>query len=401
MSTQSTASYVPPYFGDFTKDAFGRERVSQPYTQWGSKLLGDNRAILWDDVEVSGGGTDSTYNINKSSVTLSVSDATAGRRVRQSKQRFDYQSAKSHQVFATTTFGTPVAGISRKVGYFDDKNGIFVDITDTDISIKRRSYTTGSAVDEVKQQAEWNLFRDLYLNPENSLIIEIDFEWLGVGSIRVGFINNGQPTYVLQWNHANSAAGVYMTTPNLPIRYEIENDGTGPAADLECICSSVSSEGGIELVGHTRELTTVPTHVDANDANTTYAVVGYKLKSTHLDNVVKVLSLSVINEQSGAFRWALLLNPTVADTFTYSDVANAPIQAAYGATANTVTGGYPIIGDLVPSGGAGGGAGSKSTYSNLLYPGSTVAGVPDEIVLCATPLSANADIQGTVNLAFL
>jgi len=55
---------------------------------------------------------------------------------------------------------------------------------------------------------------------------------------------DGVPTYLHQFNHANHSAGVYMTTPNLPIRYEISNDGTGAAAEMECICSSVMSEGG-------------------------------------------------------------------------------------------------------------------------------------------------------------
>lgn len=389
-------------------DAFGRQRVSQPYTLWDSKLLGDNRALSWDDVELSGGGTGSDYTANHSSVSLSVSEETAGVRVRQTKQRFNYQPGKSHLIFITATLGAGAAGITRRVGYFDTNNGVYFQLSGTTLSIVKRSYRTGQVVNTVVASTAWDLAtlsNDISIDTSKSQIFVFDMEWLGVGSVRAGIVIDGAIIYLHQFNHANEASGIYMTTPNLPIRYELINDGTGGAATLECICSSVMSEGGAELVGNTIELTTVPTHVDANAADSTYAIIGYKLKSTHLDNIVKIASISIINEQSGAFRWSLLLNPTVAgtggDAFTYNDVTNTPIQVAYGDTLNTVTGGHPIIGDLVPSGGAGGGTGGKNTYNNLIYPGSTIAGTADAIVLCATPLAANADIQGTINLAFL
>ena len=59
-------------------DAFGRRRVSMPFTLFDSKLLGDSRALRWDDVQVSGSGTPSTYEANKSSVTIAVGEETAG-----------------------------------------------------------------------------------------------------------------------------------------------------------------------------------------------------------------------------------------------------------------------------------------------------------------------------------
>jgi len=79
------------FTNSFIFDAFARARVSEPFTLWDSKLLGDNRPLFFDDAETSGSGTGSTYTANKSSVVLDVSDTTAGTRVRQTKQRFNYQ----------------------------------------------------------------------------------------------------------------------------------------------------------------------------------------------------------------------------------------------------------------------------------------------------------------------
>jgi len=380
-------------------DAFGRLRVSEPFTLWDSKLLGDNRALFWDDAETAGSGTDSTYTANFASVALSVSAETEGTRVRQTKQRFNYQPGKSHLIFITGTLGAGAAGITKRIGYFDDKDGLFFELSGTAISIVRRSYRTGTAVDTKIAQADWNLGRvieaDTNIDTSKSQIFVFDMEWLGVGSARAGIVVDGAVVYLHQFNHANEAAGVYMTTPNLPIRYEVSNDGTGAEDSMECICSSVMSEGGAQLTGATIGLTTVPTHVDASTADTNYAIIGTKLKAANYHNVVKIRNVQLLNEGNTDFYWSLVLNPTVAGTFTYGDVTNAPIQAAYGATANTVTGGTILANGLSTSSSV-----AAEVIDNLLYLGSKIDGTADEIVLCCTPLSANADIQATMVIEY-
>jgi hypothetical protein len=392
-------AFLRARWGAPTQDAFGRHRVSEPYTLWDSKLLGDNRALFWDDVEASGGGTSSTYTANYSSVALAVTADTAGKRVRQTKQRFNYQPGKSQLVFITGTLGAGADGITRRIGYFDDKDGVFFELEGSTLSVVRRSYRTGEVVDTKVGKTEWSLARltgtDEVFNTAKSQIFVFDLEWLGVGSVRAGVVRNGSVIYLHQFDHANIGEGVYMTTPNLPIRYEIENDGTAEAASLECICSSVMSEGGQQLTGATIGLTTVPTHVDANAADTSYAVIGIKLKAANYHNIVKVRKLQLLNEANADFAWSLRLNPTVAGTFTYGDVTNAPIQAAYGATANTITDGTVLACGLSTASSV-----AADVIDNLLYLGSTIGGTMDAIVLCVTPLSANADIQGTMTIEF-
>ena len=86
------------------------------------------------------------------------------------------------------------------------------------------------------------------LDLSKSQILLIDMEWLGVGKVRVGFVIDGIVYYVHEFLHANrDLAGVYMSTANLPVRYEIENIAAAASAtDLVQICSSVISEGGFE-----------------------------------------------------------------------------------------------------------------------------------------------------------
>ena len=63
-------------------DAFGRLRVTMPATLFDGKTLNDTAPLKFDDQSVSGSGTSTTFNTNQSSVTLAVSNATAGRRIR-------------------------------------------------------------------------------------------------------------------------------------------------------------------------------------------------------------------------------------------------------------------------------------------------------------------------------
>lgn len=379
-------------------DAFGRQRVSDPKTLFDSKQLGDNRPIFWDDQEVSGSGTGSSYDSDRASTTISVSDATAGKRVRQTKQRFNYQPGKSLEVFFTNVVGAGSSGITKRWGYFDDNNGVFFEQEGTTLKTVVRSNTTGTPVDMAISSNNWSIDRmngkgpsDIDINVSNAQIWLIDIEWLGVGSVRFGCVIDGAIYYIDQRNHANIIDSVYMSTPNLPVRCEIENDGTGGAASVEQICCTVISEGGVEETGIIRATSTGANHVDLNTADQLYALIGIRLKTTHLDNVVQLKKVNVIAETNDDFEWQLLLNPTVAGTFTYADETNSAVQSVIGSNTNTVTGGTFLDGGH-------GKAGSvvATLVESLYYLGSTIDGTRDEIVLCVRPMGANADFRGTI-----
>lgn len=379
-------------------DPFGRSRVSMPFSLFNSKLLGDNRPLIWDDQETSGGGTGSSYSANKSSVTLSVSDTTAGTRVRQTYLRANYQPGKGQEITVTNTLNGGAAGITKRWGYFDGNNGVFFQLSGTTLSVVIRSNATGTPVDTVVNQSAWNIdpldgtgISGVTIDTTARNIWYIDFEWLGVGGVRFGMVIGNVKYYCHYQAHANSGSGVYMTTPNLPIRYEISNDGTGAADTFECICCSVNSEGGQEETGTPRAVSSAGTHLSASVADTLYAAIGIRLKSTHLDNVVKLQTIKVVAETNDDFEWQLLLNPTVAGTFTFADQTNSAVQTVLGATANTVTGGTFVDGGWGKSGEA-----TAAITKNLRYMGSNIAGTADRFVLCIRPLANNAVIQSTL-----
>jgi hypothetical protein len=382
-------------------DAFGRLRVSSPVAVFDAKSIVDGQPLAFSDVAASGSGTSSTHSVNTASVVLGVSAATAGKRVRQSRRRLPYQPGKSQLAFLTFTLGAGAAGITREVGLTDDSNGVCLRQTVSGLSWVIRSKRSGSVVEEVAAQAEWNLDKldgsgdegnpsGILLDPTKSHIAFLDFEWLGVGSVRTGFVLDGTLVYVQAFHHANVLSGVYMSTPNLPVRWSIQNDGTGGAATLESICASVISEGGQDRTGMTRTVDRASSPlVTLNDADL-YPLIAIRLKSTGLDATIRAVAASVFVTSSAVLRWALLLNPTVTGTaLSFSAVANSAAEVDVARTnATKVTGGT-----LLASGYA------ESTSQNNIPAqgatdhalGSAVDGTSDVLVLAVQRLSGTTE----------
>jgi len=398
-------------------DAFARLRVSNPETLFDSKNIFndpdldsdvENQPLFYDNAEISGSGTSTAYLPNHSAQSLSVSASTAGARARQTKMRFNYQPGKSQMVILTFNLDGLQDGITKREGIFDASNGLFLQAAGQTVSFVRRTFATGSAVDNAVEQANWNLDTmdgngrsGITLDFTKTQILLIDYEWLGVGRVRLGFVVDGLVYYAHEFLNANNLTVVYMSTPNLPLRSEISNDGTGEAASITQICSTVISEGGSQTLGVLRYASTDGTHVDANTENTIYAVLGIRLKSAYIGETVKIIKAAIqLQTASHRCEWLLIFNPTVAGTFTYTGLAQSGVEVARGATANTVTGGYTITGDYVESAGnAGGGAGAGSDgIENAILLGSTIAGVVDTIVLCVRPIggSSNVDVEGSL-----
>jgi hypothetical protein len=215
-------------------DAFARQRFSEPFTLFDSKQIWDdpdlannveNYPLFWDNQEVSGGGTSTLFSANRASTILGVSATTAGNRVRQSKQRFNYQPGKSQLAIFTHIDLDTTSGNTKEVGLFDDSNGIFFRSSGGVKSAVVKSFATGAAVDRVFNQADWNLDQmngngasGVNLDFTRCQIPFIDFEWLGVGRVRYGWFIDGMPIYCHEVNNTNNLDVVYMSNPNLPIR---------------------------------------------------------------------------------------------------------------------------------------------------------------------------------------
>jgi len=386
-------------FGGNNLDAFGRLRVSNPLTIFDSKSIMSKNSLF--DESTANGGT-VTYTANKSTVNLNVTEASGSKTIRQSKRVMSYQPGKSLLIFNTFVMNTLTANLKQKVGLFDANNGIFFTADGTTLKIVRRTYTSGAAVDTEISQSSWNGdvlngtgASGFTLNAATSNILFIDIEWLGVGSVRVGFVINGQLITAHTFYNANNLTTVYMQTANLPIRYEIERSGTLTAGTytLQQICSSCISEGGYSPEGIQQMIgtSTVSAGVNLATANTYYNIATIRIKSSRPYAVIVPAGVDVLNISNNDFEWGLFVNATPSSAFSYSsfsdnveyDLTTVDLTA----TGTRVAGGY-LGGKTAPFSIGG------DSFAFAYQLGQTIGGTSDTLTLGVRPGTANGDVSG-------
>lgn len=208
--------------------------------------------------EADAGGKGTIAHLpNESAVRMSISDGTNGAKSRlRTHDRVRYQSGAASHIKLTA--------------YASDGNLYSV----------IRSSATGSVVETKTSQALWNQDASA-VDVTKGNIFEIMYQWLGVGD--VWYFVNGGLRHVI--HNAGVQARPYMKSANLPLSFEIVNDGAAQyirfgqfddedgiyfeiqraagAGDLTHICSSARILNGINpptaSFGFTRALTGVST----------------------------------------------------------------------------------------------------------------------------------------------
>ena len=376
--------------GGTNTDAFGRVRVSQPYTLFDSQ----NRYAIDTQYDTALTGTGVTaYQVNESAINLSVTSGGVGSVTRQTYRSFPYQPGKGLLVLATFCMdASSSANLTQRVGYFNTQNGVFFQRTGTTNSFTLRSYVSGSVSDARKSdQSAWNGDKldgtgpsGITLDSTKSQILWMDFEWLGVGSVRCGFIING--TYIVchTFTNANESTTTYMTTAILPMRYEIVST-SAVAATMKQICSSVMSEGGYDAVSNdfiarrTTKLTGFST--------TFVPLVSVRLASGRAIAVALIKSFQVLPTVTQTYEMALFKNATLTgDSWASTDSSNVEFDQA----ATAITGGSMVSQEYITSTSQNRSTASVNTgYNWDLQIGSSIAGTSDIYTLAIRTLDAS------------
>lgn len=409
----STISLFPPIgassgnpanvvFGGMQEDPFGRLRVSNPTTIFDST----NRYATdpqFDTSTATGGST--TFLTNESSLRLDVTTSSGSSVVRQTYRSFAYQPGKGLLILATFVMNAAKANLRQRVGYFSTQNGVFFQQDGTTKSFVLRSYVTGSVSDaRTVTQANWNGDKldgtgpsGITLDTTKAQILFMDFEWLGVGSVRCGFVINGQFIICHTFNNANQIANVYMTTAILPLRYEIENTGaTASASSMKQICSTVIVDGGYQ--GVVQQSIIRRTTILSNISTTFLPLCSMRLKSTRLGAVVLPEGFQFLPTQNQNYEVALVKNPTLSGV---SWDATAFENVEFDVSATAMSGGTIVQDQYVTSSAQGRGILVAPTgYNYNLQLGATIAGVSDIFTVAVRTVSGSTQGDGFAHMAF-
>ncbi len=389
-------------FGDNAAiDAFGRLRVSLPETLFNSKQNNDSNALLYSTATV---GTGSWYfNSNNACTVLSVS-ADGDAAIKQSKQYMNYQPGKSQLIFATFVMPNTSDVVSR-VGLFDGSNtspynstleGYYFECND---GIK--SFHIANQGDEPSQfavQSEWNIDKfdgtglsGITLDVTKTQILVIDYEWLGVGRVRMGFCINGIVFYCHQFLHANTVNLPYLQDPNKPIRYEIRS--TGGAGSLYQICASVLSEGGSSDNALPFSLDTGSDGVGNITSNTIWPAITVRLKDSYKSVDIQLKDFAAMAFSTTNTLARLVSNGVITNSAAFVDLPNSGLEYSIGTTSTTLTGGVVLFSSYFNK--------ASSTVSQLgesLYSlGSNINGTKDTLSLVLIPCGGNEKYFAAMN----
>jgi hypothetical protein len=334
--------------------------MSQPFTLFDSQNRYSKNENFTD---ISMNGANVLYNSTDSTIDLSVANQSNSTAIRESKVVFPYQPGKSLLIMNTFAFND-ISGnnLLQRVGYYSNygnatynapynpKNGIFLEASGSSIYMCKANNSTVTKV----LKSSWNNYTFsgespyfINLDITKAQIFWVDIEWLGVGSVRCGFVINGQFILAHTFHHANIESTTYMQTACLPIRYEIRNTTSGSGGNLKKICSTVISEGGYEN-------TSIVTHggwdnsfnvISRDDSRIYVPIVSIRLKTGRFDSMVIPSQLSVLLSTADNLHLKFMLNGDVSGIgihAPYYRSVNEKSNVEYDISANVFSGGIEI-----------------------------------------------------------
>lgn len=407
-SRLGTANSLP--FGDNSAiDAFGKLRVSQPQTLLDSKFITNGAPYTYDQIL---SGTADALFVRGDSLVSMTTQAVNDLAIRQTYTHFNYQPGKSLQVLCTGLFH-PQTNIIKRIGLFQSssavpylpEDGIYLESSNGTVSF-HVTKTNGTTQHLSAAQADWNVDRLDGTGPSGATIdftkaqiITFDYEWLGLGRIRCGFVMGGQVYYVHYFSNINALTAPYMKSPNHPIRYEIRQIGAG-TGELKQICSTVIIEGGEENVG-----TSLTAELSGGISvdQTLRPLLILRLAPQSIDLVGIIKSINIYNKGNTPVIYKLLKDPTIiGNNLTFRNVDGyTDLQYAEGTNAHTLSGGYELMSGYAANGNSSVsiGSGTVDLAGELARFGSKVDGTPVNFVIAARGLGGTSNpVYASTNL---
>lgn len=399
------------------RDAFGRLRTSNPQVLgFGAFEYGLNS--LFVESATSGSGAVSS-TVNESSLSLTTGGGTSGHYAyAQTRVHHRYVPGRSQLIRFTGSFGTPKANCRQRAGYFNARNGVFLEIDGTSVYFVRRTYTSGAAVDTRVARSSWTDPFDgtgpsginLDLAGGKTWLCWVDLEWLGVGRYRFGFASPTTGELVTAYTGAGTNLLVvpYLTTANLPVRYEVENTGAASGATtMKWICYAVDTEGGDE--GQ------IPSQVSADSVATATAlasgtfrpILGVRADTVGPNSVPNrgqaiVEAIGALVTGTNPVLIQVVLNPSTltqaGGPVTWANLGSITEYARFTNAADTIGGGTVLDSFYVAASASAKSAATREVFRRLPLVYTELGSVQDTLVVAGAGVGGTSNVLASVTL---
>lgn len=321
-------------------DAFSRLRVSNPNVIFNAMEPQGPKTYIY--TSAIAGSAAITFVTGTAAHAFETTTANGDKATRQSKRLAEYVAGTSLIAIMTGVMGAGALNSRQRIGLFDDNDGLFFEQRNGVLGITVRTSTSGTPDDTHVTQSSWNIDAmngsgksGVTIDVTKANIFIIDLQWLGVGRVRFGFDVDGMIYWCHEVLNANALSQVYMGTPRLPIRYQVENVDTSTAlTDFRQICATVITEGS-------KANDQLPRSVNNGIVGIATSTTKVPVLSLRLQTGVvgkgnfKLINFSAVTTAKADHLWSIWLNPTL----TGASFANLDGIVAKDVAASAVTGG--------------------------------------------------------------
>lgn len=379
-------------------DSASRLRTSTPGTLFEHGNQFGTNPIKWDKL-TSGTGTLTDTTLTASTVLATGGTASGAQAVRATRVYYRYQVGKSLYLGMSFNFGTGVTGCSKRVGFYDANNGVYLEQNGSTINLQVLSQGTAVAT----PMTSWNVDKldgtgpsGITFNPNSIQDFRLDF--FGALGIRVFFYYNGVHWLVHEIENSNTTSPAVPTPValNLPVRQEIVNlTTTSSSSSFTVYNANVMSEG-IEMAlptysfSATNGITVIPL------TTTPRPVLSIQAKSLGIDGITRnygqIKPTSANIYCSVAIFVQFVYNATLTGA-SFNSVNPLSITN-YDVSATSYTGGIIVDSNFATPNGTGGGATGEvvtpaSVHFPLVY--SSLANNQDTVTIVASTFTGTGN----------
>jgi hypothetical protein len=292
-------------------------------------------------------------------VIMSVGVTTGSKIIRQTKNVMKYIPGRSASLSFAIRFETPVVGICRRIGLFNETEGFFFEDDGGTYSCVLRNTNAGITTENRVTRDNWtgekldgNGWSQYTADPTKIQMVNFDYEWYGAGQVGFNWIIGGEKINIHTFNTANESNRTWSSTPFLPIRCSLENKiGVAGTHYLYQGSNSLILEGDSEKLGVLVSRGSPITGRTMPVANTFYPILSIRLKSNQLTGVALPRSLQAATNDNTNIFWRLVQNATL----TGANWTNHPDPDAftqYDESATAMSGGKVLLSGFFIGGGS-------------------------------------------------
>lgn len=310
---------------------------------------------VWDTSTTSGGTA--TWDANWCAVKSQVTSTVGSKVIRQTRNVMRYVPGRPAEFSHAYFWGTPVSGIRKRLGQFDENNGFYLEQDTTgEYYCVIRSSTSGSPLEQRIARPSWNGDKldglgtsGLILNKNATQLLVVDYEWYGAGMIRFSLVINNETIVLHTFYSANKLMAPWCSTPFIPMRSEIENVSSGQGDYMYQISQCHSQEATSDNLGTPVAISTPVTGISLQTQNIFYPVLSIRLKSTNLNAIIipQYLQAGTLDNTFTFFRF--ILNATLTGP-SWTNHPNPVSGVQYDYSASALTGGMILNEGFASSG---------------------------------------------------